>query len=439
MKRAGLSPFQLEGAWYWWTVYRQLFLWIVTGNLTIVIVAAAGAFPWGHKHRVQFTAANILISVLARNEVFMRLLYMVLVKMVTIGTPHGLGTLWAPVWLRNLIANFLLHIGGIHSGCGTGGLIWLVYGAVFLILDRHSSTNWVIVLGYLLMTLVFLACVSAIPALRFKFHDAFEHVHRLTGWSSLVVMVAFIAFLYSGEQYQWRLFVATYWFWITLLTILLVALPWCCVSKVAVEPLIPASERLALLKFPGYVSPGLYGRISRSRLSEWHVFGCFGESSTQPHHFMICSAVGGFTKALVSDPPAYLYTRLIKFPGFSYCHRMYSSGVAICTGAAIGVFISLFSNRGLTNFSLIWVGSKFEATYGSEVVGMLRNGCPEGRLTLYDTSVSGRPDLVSLASEAYHSQGAEVVFCVSNLAGTRALVRGCHRQGIPAFGPVWDA
>lgn len=50
-------------------MYRQLFLWIVTGNLTIVIVAAAGAFPWGHKHRVQFTAANILISVLARNEV----------------------------------------------------------------------------------------------------------------------------------------------------------------------------------------------------------------------------------------------------------------------------------------------------------------------------------------------------------------------------------
>jgi len=64
----------------------------------------------------------------------------------------------------------------------------------------------------------------------------------------------------------------------------------------------------------------------------------------------------------VEQPPVALYTRTIKFPGFSYCHRMYSGGVAICTGAAIGVFISLFSNKGLTNFSLIWVGSKFEAT-----------------------------------------------------------------------------
>ena len=118
---------------------------------------------------------------------------------------------------------------------------------------------------------------------------------------------------------------------------------------------------------------------------------------------------------------------------------MYSSGVAICTGAAIGVFISLFSNKGLTNFSLIWVGSKFEQTYGTKVIELLRHGCPENRLTLYDTHVHGRPNLVSLAADEYHARNAEVVFCVSNLTGTASLVQGCRQQGIPAFGPIWDA
>lgn len=49
-------------------------------------------------------------------QIIQRIVYAVLVKCVTAGTANGLGTLWAPVWLRNLLTNFLLHIGGIHSG-----------------------------------------------------------------------------------------------------------------------------------------------------------------------------------------------------------------------------------------------------------------------------------------------------------------------------------
>ena len=372
-------------------------------------------------------------------QVFQRILYATLIKAVTIGTAEGLGTLWAPRFLRNLITNFLLHIGGVHSGCGTSGLAWLIYGAVYLVLDRHTLTAWVVALGYILMALVAMACLSAIPKLRFVRHNVFEHVHRYTGWLSLVAMAMFIVFLYAGEGFQWRRFLTTYWFWVTVVTVVLVFLPWCCVARVPVISEVSTSKRVALLRLPGYVRPGLYGRISRDWLSEWHVFGSFGEDPLKPHHFMLCSNVGDFTKALVDDPPVFLYTRLIKFPGFSYCHRMYSCGVAICTGAAIGVFISLFSNKGLTNFSLIWVGSKFEETYGKRVVDLLRRGCPEERLTLYDTHVQGRPDLVALAADEYRARNAEVVFCVSNLAGTASLVRGCRRQGIPAFGPIWDA
>ena len=57
---------------------------------------------------------------------------------------------------------------------------------------------------------------------------------------------------------------------------------------------------------------------------------------------------------------------------------------------------------------------------------LLNKGCPGDNLTLYDTSVHGRPDIVTLAADAYHSKGAEVVFCVSNLVGTRTSVQGCR-------------
>lgn len=448
-------------------MYRQLFAWVVTFNLVALILAATGAWPWAFHHRVQFALANTLISVLARNEVglqlhscsqinahwrhsflthshpciqvFLRVLYTFMVKTVTLGTKHGLGTLWAPVFVRNLITAFLLHVGGVHSGAGVGSLMWLVYGSVYMIISYAAYNIWIVLLGYALLVTVFLTVVSATPFLRFHYHNVFEHLHRYAGWSSLLVMAIFIILLQGGKTYQWHKFVASYWLWVTIVTVLLVALPWACVSRVPVMHEVPESNRITLLKFPGYIEPGFYGRISHKRLSEWHVFGCFGESVSQPHHFMICSAVGDFTKDLAKHPPSHLYTRLIKFPGFSYCHRMYGRGIAICTGAAIGVFISLFSNEGLTNFDLIWVGSKFQDTYGSTVLSLLRKGCPGDRLTLYDTSLHGRPNLVSLACAAYYDKQAEAVFCVSNRMGTLDLVHGCRRVGVPAFGPIWDA
>lgn len=53
----------------WFTLYRQLFAWIVVANLTVAIVASAGACEWASKRRVQFAVANTLVTVLTRNEV----------------------------------------------------------------------------------------------------------------------------------------------------------------------------------------------------------------------------------------------------------------------------------------------------------------------------------------------------------------------------------
>ena len=47
--------------------------------------------------------------------------------------------------------------------------------------------------------------------------------------------------------------------------------------------------------------------------------------------------------------------------------------------------------------------------------------------------VGGRPDVMKLIKEAYHSWGAEVVFITSNLQGNREMMEGCKLEGIPAF------
>ena len=53
----------------WLTLYRQLFAWIVLFNLVAAVVAAAGAWDWASRHRVQFAVTNTLLTVLTRNEV----------------------------------------------------------------------------------------------------------------------------------------------------------------------------------------------------------------------------------------------------------------------------------------------------------------------------------------------------------------------------------
>ena len=133
-------------------------------------------------------------------QVLSRVLYSCVVKFVTVGTSEGLGSLWAPCWVKNLVTNFLLHFGGIHSGCGISSFIWLIYSAVYLATDHVLFTVWVKIFGYALMSVVVLSCASAMPALRFKYHNVFEHAHRYLGWSALAVMLIFIILLMVDQR-----------------------------------------------------------------------------------------------------------------------------------------------------------------------------------------------------------------------------------------------
>jgi hypothetical protein len=41
--------------------------------------------------------------------------------------------------------------------------------------------------------------------------------------------------------------------------------------------------------------------------------------------------------------------------------------------------------------------------------------------------------------DAARRWGSEVVVVTSNPEGSRDVVAGCNKAGIPAFGPIWDS
>ena len=85
----------------------------------------------------------------------------------------------------------------------------------------------------------------------------------------------------------------------------------------------------------------------------------------------------------------------------------------------------------------MWSTRDPRRTYGDALVDEVEAAQPDA--VIWDTTEHGKPDLVSLALEAYEDFGAEAVFVVSNKPTTLRLVHDLERRGIPAFGPIWDS
>jgi hypothetical protein len=72
------------------------------------------------------------------------------------------------------------------------------------------------------------------------------------------------------------------------------------------------SRAVIEITFPGVSEPGMFGRISRHSLADWHAFAIFSEERKAVSHMMVISGLGDFTKGLITTPPATLYVRMLK-------------------------------------------------------------------------------------------------------------------------------
>jgi hypothetical protein len=78
----------------------------------------------------------------------------------------------------------------------------------------------------------------------------------------------------------------------------------------------------------------------------------------------------------------------------------------MCTGSGIGAVASTCIQH--DEWFLIWIGPNLDATYGQEIMQLIRNSIPESRRLIWDTrGPSGRPDVVRLLQNTHQYWKAE--------------------------------
>lgn len=444
VENGGLTPKQrhdqprfLFSGLRWFNTYRRLCVAALAFNLALMLCAALGRFSTGSTHAVLFAVGNILVAVLFRNEVFLFGLYWC--------TVNGCLFFHMPLRVRKCATDLLLHIGGLHSGCGVSSLMWL--GLTMAHLQQHLhlkiTTATVVSIGWVVMGLLLLTCLAAFPVLRWFLHNVFERTHRFAGWSALALLWVFVILADAYDpltgEYDPHQVVNKSELWIILVITLLIIAPWLSVRRVPVKAITPSKSN-TVLEISGGIADGMLGRISRQPLLEWHAFGIMSAGPASNSHSMLIVARGDFTCGLVTDPPSFLWVRCFRFAGLPFCVRMYKSVVAVATGAGIGVVLSSMVqlDPNAIHFHFIWVAKDIPATYGNEVLSLVALIAPQN-LTVIDTAAEARPDLANLVCMKAKSMSAEAVFITSNPKVTHQVQRQCMHEGIAAFGPIWDS
>ena len=299
----------------WWNTYKLLFLTSFTINLVILILAVTDNFSYAKSRAALFSVGNILMLVIVRNEVFLRFLFWLVVKL--------LGHRWIPVWIKSTMTGILQSVGGIHSGCGCASVMWLIYAIVQCTPVHHinrSRSIFGVAVG--ILSLLFFSILAAFPVARHAHHNFFERVHRFAGWTSLPLVWAYISMsaFWDPDHHSYRVNAAGWLrllkmeiLWLTAATTVMIFLPWLTVRKVSVTTLVPPSKLNSLIQLQGGAKAGLLARISPSPLSEWHAFGLISDGKST--RTILAGAVGDFTKSLVNHPPSSIWIRTFHFAG----------------------------------------------------------------------------------------------------------------------------
>ncbi|TFK67219.1 hypothetical protein BDN72DRAFT_799283 [Pluteus cervinus] len=436
VRRVGIPSRDYASRWIlfqlWFNTYQKFLIFVMTMNLIALLLAIIGKWDYPRKYPSAFALGNLQIAILVRNEVFGRLLYLVV---------NTLFAKWPPLWFRLGCTSVLHHIGGIHSGCATSGFLWLIFRVVLILKDDKRNHDSVVVMG-VVTTVAFGLCIaSAFPCVRYTHHNVFERLHRFIGWLGLLSTWVFVVLgdSYDMDTHTWKpdgIRIARQQdFWFALGMMVFVMLPWFTLRKVNVDVHL-ASPRVSILRLERGMQQGLLARISQSPLMEYHTFGIISEGIESKEHYLLIGVQGDFTRDLVKNPPRHLWTRELKFAGASNTSTLYRRGIQVCIGTGIGPALSTCLQS--TDWYLIWIGSAQEKTFGPIIWALVHKLGPE-RVTLWDSKARrGRPDVVKLIEDAYAFWNAEVVFIHSNYPRDQEMTEGCKVAGIPAFGCHWD-
>lgn len=174
----------------WFNTYRKFFTFTFSINMIGLGLAASGHWPYGAKYSGAIVVANFNVAILMRNEVFGRLLYLIV---------NTLFAKWPPLWFRLGCTSVLQHLGGIHSGCALSGVIWLLFKVVNNFRKLDITHDAVLVMGVVTNLAVMISALSAFPWVRNTHHNVFERHHRFVGWLGLICTWIFVIL---GDTYD---------------------------------------------------------------------------------------------------------------------------------------------------------------------------------------------------------------------------------------------
>lgn len=214
----------------WFNTYRKFFTFVTLLNLTGIILASLGRFPYAENHLGALVLGNLLCAIMVRNELFMRFLYMVAI--------YGLRSVRPPSPASVL---YLMPFSGPHYGSNMQQLLscstseasirgarflvlgessfrdtayarilivrsWLVYKIVDIIRYRAVQHPGVIATGIITNVFIIISVLSAFPWVRkwvspdwtielglkdhSTYHNVFEKHHRFVGWLGLAVCMS---------------------------------------------------------------------------------------------------------------------------------------------------------------------------------------------------------------------------------------------------------
>ncbi|MGI9276282.1 MAG: hypothetical protein ACR2PT_15755 [Endozoicomonas sp.] len=329
------------------------------------------------------------------------------------------------------------HFGGLHSGSAMAGTLW--YGAFVSGLIYHQTNDLggvpeaVMGVTLALMALLLAIVVMAMPQIRRRFHNSFELVHRVGGWSVLLLFWVQTVTFADGSL---DALVNSVGFWMLLLMTFSVALPWLRLKKVPVDIHTPSSH-VALSRFNYGVTPfaGSSTAISRKPLLEWHSFANVPSPGEEGFRLTI-SRAGDWTGQFIDDKPEQVWVKGIPTAGVANIEVLFKKVVYIATGSGIGPCLPHLLAKKVPA-TLVWSTRSPRKTYGDKLVDEVLEAIPDA--LIWDTSSQGKPDLVQLAYDTCQKLDAEAVICIANQPVTQHVVYELEVRGIPAYGAIWDS
>ena len=416
--------------------YNRLVVLVLACNMAVLVYGITVGQWWSTAGvnlpmLSALVVANLSLAILIRQQYLINLLFWLATRAPTT---------W-PLAVRRSLAK-VYHFGGLHSGGAMAAIAWfaLLFGSmIWQRLEGPGGVSLTLIgLSGGLLGLLLLVAVMAMPTLRGRFHNAFERTHRFAGWAALAMFWA-MTLVSAREQDRAAALIdvlaQSASFWMLLLVTMSIAWPWLRLRKVPVSLVRPSSHAVIVRLEHHTPFAGSATAISRNPLWEWHSFANIPTPGKEGFRLII-SRAGDWTGAFIEQAPTHVWVKGITTAGVAHIETLFKSVVYIATGSGIGPVLPHLLARQVP-IRLIWSTRSPRATYGDSLVDEILEAQPDA--LIWDTDVSGKPDLLTLAYAAVQSFGAEAVICISNQRLTERVVEEMEARGIPAYGAIWDS